>query len=100
MIMAERAVDLHRSPPLDLEVAQAHADLEQARKAERSHYLWSMVGLSPLGFLVLIGLVSEGLEGMIWLALFILAVVVQLWQWKKKEREVERLERLLEEWDA
>ena len=85
--------------PTGLDLAQLRASLEQARNAERSHYLWSMVGLSPVGILLLFSAFVGGPGALAWAVVFVLAFVVQFRRWKASEREVKRLEELLNSGD-
>ena len=87
--------DLQQSIDLTPDLAQLHDDLEYARAAEGSHFVWSMVSMSPLGLVVLFSVFSEVGPSPMWGGLLALAAAFQFWRWKKAEREVERLERLL-----
>ena len=79
-----------------MEAAQLRDDLERARKSERSHYLGWMIGVSPVGLLLLVGWMMEGWLTRIGSVGLLLAVAVQWRRWKRAEREVQRLEALLE----
>ena len=91
--------ELQRSIDLTPDLAQLHDDLEHARAAEGSHFVWAMVSMSPLGLVALFALFAEGIGSgaLMWGGLLALAAAFQFRRWKKAEREVQRLERLLSE---
>ena len=90
--------------PIDLtpDLAQLHDDLEHARAAEGSHFVWSMVSISPVGLLTLFAVFAEGTASgaLMGGSLLALAAAFQFRRWKKAERETQRLERLLSEEDG
>lgn len=74
-----------------LELEELEEKLQRARRKERRHLLWTLLGFSPAAVLPALGLLREGSIGL----LFLLAVLVTVSEgvaWARASRKAERLE--------
>ncbi len=74
-----------------LELEELEGRLQRARKKERRHLIWTVLGLSPTAVLPALGLLRESNFGL----LFLLALLVTVSEgiaWARSSREAERLE--------
>jgi aminoglycoside 6'-N-acetyltransferase len=78
-----------------LEREELEQQVHLARRKERRHLLWMVLGISPAAVIPALGLLREGSMGLL-LLLVVLVTVSQIVSWTRASREAGRLERRLE----